>query len=168
MLTKRARLRCLKFLTLIIFFERQANVFGQLGDIAVEKIARISPGFLALEFNADRYAERLLKKRAEDRGIDLAPVLRGGLQQLADFLALKREGRGPFEQIAVVPLHHLLRGRGRPPLRPPAQARRSGPRRCLSLQRGIGPDDRLGHRLRPTGDRHRQFPRRAAAGVRPY
>ena len=49
------------------------------------------------------------------------------------------------------------------PLRPPAQARRSGPRRGLSLERGIGPDDRLHHRLRPAGAGRRQRHPGAAA-----
>ena len=50
----------------------------------------------------------------------------------------------------------LEQGRGRPPLRPPAEARRSGPRRGLPLERRIGHDDRLHHRLRPAGAGHRQ------------
>ena len=44
--------------------------------------------------------ERLLQQRAEDRGLDLAPVVSAATQQLADLLAAE-QGAGVAEQFAV-------------------------------------------------------------------
>ena len=56
----------------------------------------------------------------------------------------------------------LQAGREGPAVRPPAQARRGGPRRGIPGKRGKRADDRLDHRLRPAGAGRRRCAGRAA------
>ena len=58
-------------------------------------------GVVGAEAAAFGLVEGLFEEGAEDGGIDLAPVVGGGLSEFADFLAAERENGAGFEEFAV-------------------------------------------------------------------